>query len=137
MRKTKILHLFFFLFGTIQWIVLPGFSPAQSDRVSSTSASSGLTEKEMRGRGLFLQSCSLCHLPPPEFKPRMRQSSGPILNGLFKDAKPDKEKAVREVIAKGTQNMPGFRYSLSSQEMDDLVAFLKTLNDLEAYSNTL
>ena len=137
MRKMQIPPLFLSLFVVIQWTALPGNSLAQSKRPSASSANAGLNEKESRGKGLFLQNCALCHLPPPEFKPNMRPSSGPALSGLFKNAKPEKEKSVRAIIAKGTPKMPGFQYSLSSQEVDDLIAFLKTLNDPEAYLNGL
>ena len=137
MRKTGFVPLSLFLFAVIQWTGLPANSLPQSQRASPSSARSGLNEKEMRGKGSFLQSCSLCHLPPPEFKPRMRPSSGPVLSGLFKNAKPEKEKTVREIILKGTPKMPGFQHSLSPREIDDLIAFLKTLDDLEAYLNGL
>ena len=124
------------LYLVLSLIALPATSAAQSGRASS-SAGPGLSEGELKGKGLFLQSCSVCHLPPPEFKPKMRPNSGPMLVGLFANAKPDKEKMVREIILKGTQKMPGFQYSFTSQEMDDLIAFLKTLKDPDAYLNGL
>ncbi len=84
-----------------------------------------------------MRRCALCHLPPPETKPKMRPSSGPVLNALLKDAKPAKEEFVRQIILKGSARMPGFQYILEHSEIDDLMSFLKTLNDLKAYMNGL
>ncbi|OFW27401.1 MAG: hypothetical protein A3J28_16510 [Acidobacteria bacterium RIFCSPLOWO2_12_FULL_60_22] len=88
-----------------------------------------LREQEKRGEYWFLQRCALCHLP--KYTKSASVSELPVvwksLEGLFKDAKPEKEKAVREFILKGTQRMPGFQYGLASNEIDDLIAYLKTL----------
>ena len=88
-----------------------------------------LSEQERRGQHWFLQRCALCHQAkytksadvaglPPVWK---------SLEGLFKGVRPDKEKIVREFILKGAPNMPGFQYSLEPKEIDDLIAYLKTL----------
>jgi mono/diheme cytochrome c family protein len=85
-----------------------------------------LSEEARRGEGLFLQRCSLCHLPrilkfgsPPVI--------GPSLSGQFKDASPDQMKILRGFILKGGPDMPGFQYGLEPKEIDDLIAYLKTL----------
>ena len=57
----------------------------------------------------------------------MVPSLGPSLSGLFKDAKPDKEAAVRQQILKGSTNMPGFQYALEPKELDDMIGYLKKL----------
>jgi hypothetical protein len=52
---------------------------------------------------------------------------------LFKDASPTREVDVREMIQTGTLSlskplrMPGFRYGLDSKQLDELIAYLKTL----------
>ncbi len=115
-----------------------GNTIAQSNAAaSSPAASPRLNEQEMGGKKVFMRRCALCHLPPPETKPKMRPSSGPVLYGLWKDAKPSKEEFVRQIILKGSAHMPGFQYILERSEIDDLMAFLKTLNDLKAYMNGL
>ena len=100
---------------------------AQSLSTSIPEPGHSLNEQQVRGEGLFLQRCSLCHLVQakrliPDAKPY-----GPSLTGLLRDAGAAKEKAIRELILKGGPRMPGFQYGLTAEQMDDLVAFLKTL----------
>ena len=118
-------------------VTFPRSILAQSSASDFSGKSSTLNEQQERGRGLFFQRCALCHLPPQEIKPQMRPSSGPILNGLLNDATPQKEKAFREYILKGGPGMPGFQYALKADEVDDLMAFSKTLNDFKAYMDGL
>jgi hypothetical protein len=46
---------------------------------------------------------------------------------VLKDASPDREKAVREFIERGSLRMPGFRYNFTPAEFAELMAYLKTL----------
>lgn len=90
----------------------------------------GLSEEEKRGEHWFLQNCSLCHLAhytkdDPGGKPP--GGNGPGLQGLLQDAAPEREKAVRGIIMSGTPLMPGFQYALEAKELDDLIAYLRTL----------
>ena len=85
-----------------------------------------LNEQETRGEGLFLQRCSLCHLPR-KLKFGSPPTVGPSLSGAFKGATPEVEKALRQFILKGSSDMPGFQYGLEPKEMDDLISYLKTL----------
>jgi mono/diheme cytochrome c family protein len=85
-----------------------------------------LSERERRGEGFFLQRCSLCHLPR-KLKFGSPPVIGPSLAGLFNDATPEQMKVLRGFILKGGPNMPGFQYGLEPREIDDLIAYLKTL----------
>lgn len=100
--------------------------PAQNKPVASLPAVEKLNEQEMRGEGLFLQRCSLCHFPR-KLKFGSPPVIGPSLSGQFKDPNPDQQKILRAFILKGGPDMPGFQYGLESKEVDDLIAFLKTL----------
>ncbi len=99
---------------------------AQSAPASAPSSPAKLTEQETRGENLFRQRCSLCHLPR-KLKFGSPAVVGPDLTGLFKEAGPDKMKLLRGSILKGSPNMPGFQYGLEPKEVDDLIAYLKTL----------
>jgi mono/diheme cytochrome c family protein len=85
-----------------------------------------LSDQEKRGQGLFLQRCSLCHLPR-KLKSGSPPVIGPGLSGQFEDATPDQLKVLQGFILKGGPDMPGFQYGLDPKEMDDLIAYLKTL----------
>ena len=99
---------------------------AQSVPVAPRSDPARLNEQETRGENLFRQRCSLCHLPR-KLKFGSPAVVGPSLSGQFKDAAPDQLKVLRGFILKGGPDMPGFQYGLEPKEVDDLVAFLKTL----------
>jgi mono/diheme cytochrome c family protein len=101
-------------------------SAAQSKPAVVPSASEKLDGQETRGQGLFLQRCSLCHLPR-KLKFGSPPVIGPSLSGQFKDAAPNQLKILRGFILKGGPDMPGFQYGLEPKEVDDLIAYLKTL----------
>lgn len=99
---------------------------AQNKPAVTLPAAERLNEQESRGEGLFLQRCSLCHLPR-KLKFGSPPVIGPSLSGQFKNADPDQLKTLQSFILKGGPDMPGFQYGLEPKEVDDLVAFLKTL----------
>src|SRR5579862_5755235 len=79
-----------------------------------------------KGKEVFEQ-CSVCHNSDSEEK-----KMGPGLKGLFMRAKlvngkPTNEANVRALVNDGGNGMPGFADTLSDDERDDLIAFLKTL----------
>ena len=109
------------------WFALPINLQPQSKPVTSFEAGSGLNDQQEKGQGLFLQRCSLCHLPQARRFVPSAPRLGPDLTGLLKGAGVQKETAIREIILKGSPRMPGFQYGLSAKEIEDLVAYLKTL----------
>jgi mono/diheme cytochrome c family protein len=99
---------------------------AQNKAAATPSNTEKLSDEARRGEGLFLQRCSLCHLPR-KLKFGSPPVIGPSLSGQFKDAGPDQMKILRGFILKGGPDMPGFQYGLEPKEVDDLIAYLKTL----------
>lgn len=80
-----------------------------------------------RGKTIFEDQCALCHDAASTEK-----KVGPGLKGLFQRQKlengtPVTEAAVRENLDKGSANMPSFKDTLSQEEKDALIAYLKTL----------
>ena len=88
-----------------------------------------LNDQEKRGQYVFLQRCALCHVTKygkDVAAPRLP----PIwvnLEGLFKNTDSDKETEVRGFILEGTSRMPGWQYTLETKQIDDVIAYLKTL----------
>ena len=96
------------------------------DKPADSHPGGALNEQQRRGEGLFLQRCSLCHLPR-KLKFGSPAVIGPSLAGQFRDATPEQMKVLRGFILKGGPDMPGFQYGLEPKEIDDLIVYLKTL----------
>lgn len=101
---------------------------ADSRTGQQNSKSSGDENTVSQGHALFVQRCALCHLSPDGWrKSGLAPSIGPSLTGVLKDGSPEREAAVRERIRLGSQAMPGFQYGLDPQQLDRVIAYLKTL----------
>ncbi len=72
----------------------------------------------LKGKKVFEQ-CAVCHNVDSPAK-----KMGPSLQKLFKRLTEDK---VRGQIDKGGNGMPGYRDILSSEEKNNLIAYLKTV----------
>ena len=87
-----------------------------------------LTLSQVSGKKLFVQRCSVCHLPAlPSYS-----TYGPVLSGDLVVSLGDA--FVREQIMRGTSRMPGYRYTLTSPEIDQIIGYLK---DAGAYEKRL
>jgi mono/diheme cytochrome c family protein len=74
------------------------------------------------GQHLFNQSCTACHDTLGT-----TAKSGPGLKSYYREHKPHPtDAAVRAIILEGKGRMPAFS-SFGKPEIDDLVAYLKTL----------
>jgi len=104
------------------WLVAaPEVSP--QSRPPAQAAGSGAAT---RGEAWFYQRCSLCHVGRI-VKDDTYEPMGPRLDGVLKEAAPDREKLIREQIQRGSLRMPGFRYNFTRAEFEELMAYLKTL----------
>jgi mono/diheme cytochrome c family protein len=72
------------------------------------------------GERLVNQSCVVCHFNP-------QFGSGTYAPALSKDTLGGKAEIMHEVIANGTPRMPGFKYQFKPQQIDAIVAYLKTI----------
>lgn len=102
---------------------------------ASAGASAGVETKGdvIAGRKLYKAHCALCH-----FADAAILKVGPGMKGLFKQQKLPlsgltlSEENVRQRIEEGNPDpqkplMPAYRDILTAKEMDDLIAYLKTL----------
>ena len=79
------------------------------------------------GQGIYKNNCAVCH-----FADKTDKRIGPGLKGLFKkdkmfDDRPVNEENVRDLILNGGGKMIPFKEKLDSKQVDDLMAYLKTL----------
>jgi len=80
-----------------------------------------LTPGQAKGKKLFVQRCSVCHLPAlPSYT-----AYGPLLDKNLVEE--HGEEAERMQILQGSARMPGFQYTLSPAETDQIVDYLKSL----------
>jgi len=81
-----------------------------------------LSEDALKGRAQWVQRCAYCHdgVGTPTYK-----TLGPWLDR--ETVRPEREASVRQFIATGSARMPGFRYTLQPEQVDQLLAFLKSV----------
>jgi len=72
------------------------------------------------GERLVNQSCVVCHFAP-------QITSGTYAPALSRDSLGGKADIMHEVIANGTPRMPGFKYQFKPQQIDAIVAYVKTI----------
>ena len=93
-----------------------------------SDAELGLTPKQADGRHIYDQYCDRCHAP---YSSRGRQ--GPSLEGIFKkqylsmSGMPANDDRVRDIVMLGRNKMDGFGNVLTSEQVNDLLAYLHTL----------
>jgi len=92
-----------------------------SPQIAAAPASADATR---RGEAWFYQRCSLCHMGRI-VKDDVYEPMGPKLT--LKNATPAREKAVREQIQRGSPRMPGFQYTFTPAEFEELIAYMKML----------
>lgn len=112
-------------------------APAESQQAAATAPTVVKTEYDMRqvalapslseaavkGRKLFVQRCALCH--DPLGQPSFPRSVGPWVDGETVKAVGDD--GVRDIIMMGSPRMPGWRYTLEPAQIDQIIAYLKTV----------
>ena len=79
------------------------------------------------GQTVFNTYCAICH-----HSASMETKVGPGLKGLgkrekFADGNKISEDTLRAWIEKGGKNMPAFKETLTTEQIHDVIAFLKTL----------
>jgi mono/diheme cytochrome c family protein len=96
-----------------------------SSQAQTANSPSAQGEKETLGKKIFYQRCSVCHLTPLRSRSTQGIAYGPLLRGFVRDA--ETEQRAAETIRNGkSTTMPGFQYGLRPEEIDDIIAYLKT-----------
>jgi mono/diheme cytochrome c family protein len=93
-----------------------------------SDAELGLTPQQANGRKIYDNYCDRCHRPYST-----KGKKGPGLKGVFQNkylsqtGLPANEERVVDIIRNGRPDMPGYGQVLSSQDIQDLLAYLHTL----------
>jgi mono/diheme cytochrome c family protein len=81
-----------------------------------------------RGFGVFMRSCAGCHGPdargthPPGFATPPRDLTDPALQARLTDD------AIRETVHYGKGQMPPFGAALSPEDVNDVIAFVRSVS---------
>jgi mono/diheme cytochrome c family protein len=92
-----------------------------------SDAELGLNPQEARGRRTFDAQCARCHDPYSA-----SAAKGPSLKKLYKrqylpSGLPANDQHVSDSILLGRKMMPAFNQTVNQQQLEDLLAYLKTL----------
>jgi mono/diheme cytochrome c family protein len=93
-----------------------------------SDAELGLNSQQAAGRKLYDNHCDRCHEPYST-----RGKKGPGLKGVFKQpylsisGLPANDDRVAEIVRQGRKEMPGYSQTLSQQDIDELLAYMRTL----------
>jgi mono/diheme cytochrome c family protein len=108
-------------------VIVLALSACTAERRKS-DAELGLNPQQAAGRRVYDNYCDRCHEPYST-----SDKQGPGLQGVFKrqylavSGLPANDQRVGEVIRYGRAKMPGFGQALDQQQVDDLLAYLRTL----------
>jgi mono/diheme cytochrome c family protein len=93
-----------------------------------SDAELGLNPQQAAGRKIYDNDCGRCHEPYST-----RGKKGPGLKSVFRNqylslsGLPANDDRVSDIIRLGRKEMPAYNQKLSSQDIQDLLAYLHTL----------
>ncbi len=99
-------------------IALPALALVTTACGSDTSAVTSLTGDPAVGKTLYTNNCAGCHGGDG--------LSGSTKRNIVSPAKSETDKVI-SIILDGEDEMPGFAATLTSQQIADIVAYVKTL----------
>jgi mono/diheme cytochrome c family protein len=93
-----------------------------------SDAELGLNPQQSAGRKIYDAQCDRCHEPDST-----RGKKGPGLQGVFQkkylpiSGLPANDERVTDIVRLGRKEMPGYSQTLSTQDIQDLLAYMHTL----------
>lgn len=109
------------------WIALTTIVGCDVERRRS-DAELGLNPQQAAGRKIYDNYCDRCHRPYST-----KGKKGPGMKGVFQHqylpqtGLPASDERVGDIIRSGRPDMPGYGQVLSSQDIQDLLAYMHTL----------
>ena len=130
MRSDHRLGLNLYLLVTAGLIALLAFGILAGCEVErrKSDAELGLTPQQAAGRKIYDNYCDRCHRPYSS-----KGKKGPGLKGVFQNkflpqtGLPANDERVTDIIRNGRPDMPGYSQVLTSQDIQDLLAYMHTL----------
>ncbi|MGE3513264.1 MAG: cytochrome c [Vicinamibacterales bacterium] len=89
-----------------------------------------LSPTEKTGRTLFQTRCAMCHVgqePATEMNTDSGARRPATLGPLLSKANTTNEAVLRRKIENGSRLMPGYKLALTSEQIDQVIAFMKTI----------
>ena len=105
---------------TLALLLVPLAVAAAVPYIASAQTNPQLTPAQARGRMIITQNCNICHLPQNPGS----QTYGPLLN---KESTNGDDNLMKQVIQTGLVKMPGWRYALNDGQINDVIAYIRTL----------
>ena len=90
-----------------------------------------LTGAEKSGRKIFQTRCAMCHVgqePAVELSSPNTERRPATMGPLLSRTNTSNEAALRQKIKDGSQRMPGYKYTLTDEQVDQVIAFMKTID---------
>jgi mono/diheme cytochrome c family protein len=104
-------------------VLIGGMSYAWQEKGSET-----LSPAAQDGQRIFQTHCAMCHVGVTVgTEVRQAAATGPFAPLVSKTTATD-EKTTREKIQNGGPRMPGYKWSLQNDQVDHVIAYLKTLD---------
>ena len=120
-------HAKLFIYRLLMVLAFAGIVGCEVERRRSDTEL-GLNPQQADGRKIYDSKCDRCHEPYST-----RGKKGPSLKGVFQNkylslsGLPANDERVADIIRLGRNEMPGYSQTLSSQDIQDLLAYLHTL----------
>jgi mono/diheme cytochrome c family protein len=112
-------------------ILLGGTTRAQQSPPPVPGPARPLTAAEKAGRTLFQSRCAMCHVgqePASELATPAAQRRPATMGPLLSKANTTNETALRTKITDGSVRMPGYKYAMTAEQIDQVIAFMKTVD---------
>lgn len=108
-------------------VIAGGLCGCGTDKSTESDAQLGLNAEQAAGRQIYNQRCAGCH-----YAYSSRGSHGPSMEGLFKkeylpSGLPANDRFVAQTIINGRGMMPAAGYTLTDEQLRELLAYLHTL----------
>lgn len=91
--------------------------------MAKVASPAALSADALKGRGLFVKYCDFCH----DGRPRTGGTVAPRLNDELVMKRGEAAVAAKIMTQSPGSTMPGYRYSLSTTDVDQLIAYLKSV----------